>query len=613
MRAFNKAFGMIVFVLALVLLLAPGAGAAPPPQGQEGDGRAYTLQAGESLGALAHKFYGDALAWPAIVEATNARAVTDSRFRRIDDPALVQAGQEVWLPGPAEASRLLGRAVTSTALAPAPSLRPLTAEMLAEFDAHVETLRVRHQIPGAAVAVVRGNELLLAKGYGLRELGRPEPVTPETLFAAGSTTKAMTTMMVASLVDDGLLGWDRPVVEIWPEFNLSDPLATRSLRLRHLFNMSSGAARKDLVWSGAGLSPEQVMASLADLPLVTAPDASYHYNNQMVATGGYIAALAAGGEPGHLLDHYANLLAERVFRPIGMDSARLLPLTFPGDDPSLNYAAPHDITLDGQIVPTYFHADPGISPAGAVIANLLDMARFVQTQLNQGVAPNGNRVVSAANLAETWRPQTRVTDNLSYGMGWFIEDYQGVEIIWHDGDVLGSKAQLAFIPEANIGLVVLSNRLLSTGFSYSVRYHLVEMLYGLEAQKEEPFIAQWDLFLSNIAELRSRVSPTVDPAAAAPLVGQYSGSWRVELHDDNTLWAIRGPYTWRLMPFNGPSYTPARDLPPLDPEAERLEFLITNGFGIATTLLFETDPAGRVKMTFKLYSGEVGAYEKNGE
>lgn len=634
---------MMMAALALALLLAPAGTRAAPQQQDEGQaprlnsGQAYTIQAGETLGALAFRIYGDFLAWPAIVQATNNRAAADSRFRPIDDPGQVQAGQMVWLPGPAEASRLLGRTISAPGLSrvqsrgllppalPGPAeltprlARDVTPALLAEFDAFIETTREQYAIPGAAVAVFNADEILLAKGYGLRQLGRPEPVTPETIFALGSTTKAMTTMLVAGLVDDGLLAWDQPVVDIWPEFRLSDPAVTRSLTLRQLFNMSSGLARKDLAWSGAGLNAEEIMASLADLPLLAPPGSRYGYNNQAVATGGYVAALAAGGEYGRLGQAYADLLRARVFEPIGMDSARLEP-PLSGVSPAApesagNYATPHDIDLDGRITPTYFHADPGISPAGAVLANVLDMARFGQTQLNRGVAPNGNRVVSAANLAETWRPQTRITDELSYGLGWFIEDYQGVELIWHDGDVLGSKSLIMLMPEAEVGLVVLTNRMISTGFSYTVRYRLAEMLYGLESTKAGPFAAQWDGFLATIKELRSRQSPTVDPAAVAPYLGEYSDGWRVELgpatpEGGSTLFAIRGPYRWQLMAFVSPSYTPERDYPPRDPTASAEEFMIANGFGISVPLLFETGPTGAVRMTFKLYSGEVGAYEK---
>jgi hypothetical protein len=165
-----------------------------------------------------------------------------------------------------------------------------------------------------------------------------------------------------------------------------------------------------------------------------------------------------------------------------------------------------------------------------------------------------------------------------------------VRILWHDGDVLGSKALIGFIPDANIGLVVLTNRMISTGFSYSIRYHLLNMLYGLEFEQEAQYEANWDTFNEALVELRAELNPLVDPNEVAPYLGDYEGSWRVELRSDGTLWAVRGPYEWHLMKAAGEG-----------------EFVINNGFGLATPLQFIQDDSG-VIMTFTLTSGELGTY-----
>jgi len=478
----QKIVGLWLTALILLSLTTGLADAAPPAQAG-GQGQAYTVEAGDTLGSLAEKFYQNYSAWPAIQLATNAKAAQDSRFSALPNSDSLQLGQQIWIPDPAEAERLLGGKVKINV----PQLHSLTPQLLAEFDTFVETARQRFRIPGAAVVVVQGNQVAFAKGYGVRELGKPDPVTPETTFAVGSTSKAMNSLLLATLVDEGKLDWDRRVVEIWPDFKLSDPAVTQQIRLRDLLNMSSGVPRVDLAWSGAGLTAEQTMTSLADLPIMTPLGTAYHYNNQIVATGGYIGALAAGGQFGNLRQAYVDLLQAHVFDPIGMTSATT---SIEAIQAQPNHATPHDFTLSGEVLPTHFHADPGITPAGAVNASALDMAKLVMTELGQGVAPDGKRIVSAKNLAETWQPQAKVTKTLSYGMGWFIENYQGVKIIWHDGDVLGFKALIGFIPEANVGLVVLTNRMISTGFSYSVRYHLLESLYGLEFAEEPKFEAQ---------------------------------------------------------------------------------------------------------------------------
>ncbi len=580
-------------ILLATLLLALPAGivqaAAPLPCQSGPPAQVYTAQLEDKLDRLADKFYQDPLAWPAIWQATKALAAKDERFAPLDSPYVIEPGQLLFIPEPAQVDRLL--AEYAAAGKPLPSLaqtQPLSARWLADFSAYVEEARQHFGVPGAAMAIVRDNQIVLAKGFGLRELGREKPVTPETVFAIGSTTKSMTSMLLATLVDEGLLAWDQPVVEIWPAFKLSDPAVTLQIRLRDLLNMSSGVPRADLVWSGAGLSAEQVLESLADLPVLAPPGQRFRYNNQMVASGGYVASLAAGGEYGQLEAAYANLLRARLLEPIGMRSASL---SIEAAQANPNHAMPHDFTLFGETLPTYYHADPGLAPAGAVNANVLDMARFLLTELNQGVSPNGVRVVSAENLAETWRPQIKAYSNTSYGMGWFRESYQGVEMVWHDGDVLGFKSLLAFIPEANVGLVLLANRTISVGFSSSIRYRLIEALYGLDVEAGSRYKARWTAFIEALPGIREPLRATIAADEAAPYLGQYTAGWRVEQQDDGTLWAIRGPYRWHLLTAGGG------------------EFVVNNGFGITTPLQFVEDETGAVIMKFKLSTGEVGQYQ----
>jgi CubicO group peptidase (beta-lactamase class C family) len=578
----------LVLSIGITNLIQP---ANPLPQTQP---YSYIVQAEDTLPRLADKFYQNPSTWPAIWLATNTIAAADPHFSPMDAPQVLQPGQRLLIPPPAEAERLqaeyLARADLIT-LTPSPDAQPLTAAWLAEFVAYVEEARRHFDIPGAALAVVRDNQIVLAQGFGVRELGQPEPVTPETVFGIGSTTKAMNSALIATLVDDGLLTWDQPATEIWPDFKLSDPAVTPQIRLRHLLNMSSGAPRADLAWSGRGLTAEEVMASLADLPILAPPGQSFHYNNQAVAAGGYLAALAAGGEYGRLQQAYAGLIRQRIFEPIGM---RNTTFSIEAALSNPNHATPHDFTLAGETLPTYYHADPGIAPAGAANANALDMARFLLMQLNQGVAANGNRIVSTPNLRETWQPQIEAYSDTSYALGWFVESYQGVKMIWHDGDVLGFKSLLVFIPEARVGLVLLANRTISIGFSSSVRYRLVEQLYGLEAEASSQYKTQWDTFIEALPGIREPLEANPAPAEVAPYLGQYDGGWQVEQRDDGTLWTVRGPYQWQLLAEN------------------EADFVINNGFGLTSEIQFVTDETGQTTMEINLSTGEKGKYRRFG-
>jgi CubicO group peptidase (beta-lactamase class C family) len=494
-------------------------------------------------------------------------------------------GQQLWLPAIESIPALLAE------LAERPQLQPFTAETLASFKAYVETTRQRYEIPGAAVVVIYEGQIIMAEGFGVREVGRSEPVTPETIFPIGSTSKAFNSTMIATMMDEELVSWDQPVVELWPDFMLSDLAHTRQMRLRNLLNMGSGLPRRDLLWSGANLTAEQLMATLPDIPIYYDFGQRYYYNNQLVATGGYVATLAAGGRFGQLQADYSQLLQQRVFDPLGMGSATTsaeVALANP------NHAIPHDLNLYGEVVPTHYHLDESITPAGGVYANALDMAKFLQMQLNEGVTGSGRRIVSAANVRETHRPQTPVTNEISYAMGWFVEDFRGVDLIWHDGDVLGVHAQMVMIPEAELGMVVLSNRILGTMYSAGLQYRLVELAYDLSPKAEAVYNDIWANFVNAIVDIRANLSPTVDPAAVDPLLGLYADGWAIELRGDR-LYATRGSYEWHLLPA---------------PEGH---FVVNNGYGIGINLYLEPDESsGIMTMKFTLPTGETGVYEKVG-
>lgn len=580
---------LIIQLIILIGLLTPAVGlaqeATPTPQLSEG--YVHIVRGNESLSGLANRYYDNIYAWPVIWQATNAKAKYDPRFELLVNPEHLEAGQFLWIPPAEDIPLWLAGYVPEEA-----QLQPLTVELLQTLANYTEEARQRFDIPGAALVIVQGSEIRLAQGFGVRELGRPEPVTPETIFAVGSTTKALNAMLMATLVDDGLITWEEPVTDVWSEFQVGDSPFTKTIRVRHLLNMSSGLPRADLVWSGTDLTAEELMTSLAELEPWANPGDYFLYNNQTVATAGYLGAMAAGGEYGQLSDRYVTLMQQRIFDPISMTTATFSFTTVLAQP---NHATPHDLNLTGEVSPTHHHVDRSIHPAGGVYASATDMARFLMTEINRGVAPNGRRVVSTANLTETWQPQIEViADRLDYGMGWFIEEYRGVTIIWHEGDVLGFKALLAFYPQSDVGLVLLSNRLLGKWFSYSVLYRFTELLYGLnDLYADAVYQKQQTTFEEALVKDYTGLQPYVTPEQVAAYVGEYEDQWRVELRADNTLWAVRGAYQWRLLEATDGDY-----------------YKIYNGFGLGSNLQFVVEADGSVTMQFWLSSGEAGVYKK---
>lgn len=344
-------------------------------------------------------------------------------------------------------------------------------DWLTEYVNYVQDTMDTDGIPGLALAVVQKDEIILAEGYGLRDLARNAPVTPETLFHIGSVHKSMTAMLIATLVDDGLLDWDEPVVNFAPGFALSDPLATQEVTIRHLLSMRGGIPDEAEEYLVEGATPEDVFEVIREVPLLGMPGERFSYSNLSASAGGYLGVLASGDEIKNLYTGYAGLLQERALDPIGMETATIYASQA---QKNLNYSRSYVLSSQGVPVQSesYDFDGDALAPAGSLKANVIEMALYVATQLNRGVAPNGNRVVSAGNLEETWQPYLE-----DYGMGWEIQEYKGVEMIFHTGAYDNFASVIGFIPEFDVGFVILLNsEEMGENLIEDAPYVLVELL-----------------------------------------------------------------------------------------------------------------------------------------
>ena len=451
-------------------------------------------------------------------------------------PALAQT------PGPATPAT--GAAADLSGVEPL----PLTGDRLAEFEASIATLMAQADVPGGAVAVVQGGEIVYLNGFGVREMGGTEAVTPDTLLMIGSVTKPMTAMMAATLVDDGQLRWDTPLVDLLPGVATVDPALTARLTLADAFCACTGLPRQDLelIFSGAELTAEALVASVADIP-VTAPfGETFQYSNQMFATGGYAAAAADGADSG-LYDAYVDVMRDQVLAPVGMARS-----TFDVDavEADGDYAVPHSRGVSGVYQPLSLAQDAAfvspVAPAGGLWSSAREMASYLQTLLGYGVAPDGTRVVSDENLERTWTPRvasapedfptpTLAAAYAGYGLGWVVGDYDGQRMLSHSGSTLGFDAQVAIWPEARLGIVVLTNARGAELATQGVQFRLAELLFEQPAEIEMLVGQGLDASAQRIEELRSRLGDQVDPTAVTPYLGRYRnpllGEVSLALHD----------------------------------------------------------------------------------
>jgi CubicO group peptidase (beta-lactamase class C family) len=400
---------------------------------------------------------------------------------------------------------------------------PLSDDLLAELEGYLVTKMEEWKVPGAAMAIVQNGELVYAKGFGVRNLDSQEPVTPETLMMIGSTTKSMTTLLMAQLVDAGDFDWDTPVVEILPTFAVADPEVTEQISMRNMVCACTGVPRRDLEWvfNANDLTAEEIIESLADFEFFTDFGEAFQYSNQMVASGGYLATLAAGGEYGNLYQDYLVLMQDRVLDPLEMSNS-----TFAFDEVVAgdNYATPYGLTPVGDLVELPLENEAvlvPIGPAGALWSNVEDMANYLITELNRGVAPDGTRVVSEENLITTWEPQVDISAEASYGLGWIVEDYDGIEVISHAGNTFGFTSELAFLPDHGLGISVLTNEQYSV-LNQAVRYRLLELLFQREPQVEELIQFQLEQIGEARDELRESLQERIDPDTVDPYLGGYT-------------------------------------------------------------------------------------------
>lgn len=346
--------------------------------------------------------------------------------------------------------------------------QPLTIQTvdlpwLPDFEQYIQKSMQSEHIPGLALAIVDHQGILAAKGFGVRNFETGAPVTVDTLFHIGSTHKSMTAMLIASLVDDGLFEWDTPLATLAPTFSFSDNQATQSVTMRHLLSMQAGipAAAEDKLDYDA--PAEDVLTVASEAWLFARPGEKFEYSNLSASVAGYLGVLAAGYDEQGLYAGYAKLFEEKVLIPIGMTAATLSVHEAMADP---NYSYSYSLSLFGKVrlSETYdIEGDP-LAPAGSLKANVVEMGNYVSTHLNQGVAPNGNRVVSTENLAETWIPYME-----NYAMGWDVFTYQGIDIISHTGAYDDYASVIGFIPEMDLGFVILLN-------SFEAGYDLVEAI-----------------------------------------------------------------------------------------------------------------------------------------
>ena len=336
----------------------------------------------------------------------------------------------------------------------APTSEP---ELQQRLDLLVEQLEQQRQtlhVPGMAIAVVKDDEVVLTHGFGIADVEEKTPVTPETIFAIGSSTKSFTSTLVGMLVDENKMDWDDPVTEYLPYFQMDIESTDESadITLRDVLSHRTGFVRMGLLIGSGQIPIEEVLldATMAE-PYVPFRQ-KFYYSNVMYMSAGVAAGKVEGTD-------WDTLVAERIFEPLGMDSTTTS-VTQTENDSRLASGYLWDEDLQDYEYRPMRNVD-NIGPSGSINSNVIDMAQWLRLQLNRGEY-EGNRLISEASLSETWTTQIYIAENVGYGMGWMIREWDGQQVIEHGGNVDGFSAQVAMLPESNLGFVLLTNASVST-------------------------------------------------------------------------------------------------------------------------------------------------------
>lgn len=440
---------------------------------------------------------------------------------------------------------------------------------LAQLDPYIRSAMDKTKVPGAAIAVIYNDQVVFLRGYGVRKIGEPEKIDPDTVFELASVSKPIASTILASLVGEGKISWDDRIAALEPGFQLSSPETTREVTIRDFLSHRSGLATEsgDLL-EDLGYSRPNILYRMRYLPLPGTFRKTYAYSNFGYTTGA-IAAATKIGKP------WETIAEEQLYAPLGMTSTSS---RFSDYENRTNKAALH-VMIDGQPFNRFVREADAEAPAGGVSSSARDLAKWVRLQLDQGKW-NGKQLIDANALAETHKPQVcrvpadpaKPNDcprNQYYGLGWDVgKDTQGHDQFAHSGAFfLGTSTAVYIVPEEHIGILALTNST-PVGLPESICLTFLDYLnYGKQQRDYLPLIAHvMDQMIGqtqNASPDYATLPAPATPKAARPLTAyagkytnEYFGTLEVSVADNRLVLRLppRGAY-YELTHWDGDTFT----------------------------------------------------------
>jgi CubicO group peptidase (beta-lactamase class C family) len=430
----------------------------------------------------------------------------------------------------------------------------------ADLDAYVSRVLRTFEVPGAALAIVKDGETVVAKGYGVRKLGAAAPVDGRTLFGIASNTKIFTATALALLVEEGRVEWDAPVVRYLPAFAMFDPYVTRELTVRDLLVHRSGlglGAGDLLWWPPSTYDRPEIARRLRFIKPATSFRSAYAYDNVLYLVAGELITAITG-------QTWEDFVTSRILAKVGMNGSNVRnSLALPGQSGE-NVAATH-ARVDGRVRPIAPFGSDNTDPAGGINSSAEDMAKWLKVRLSDGMLPDGSRLFSeetARELATIVTPMPiddpRIdvpplpASFVGYALGLRVRDYRGHKLVLHDGGLPGYVSRVATIPEAGVGVALLTNQE-STPALGAIVYHILDHYLGAPAfdwlAAYEAVNARAD---AQIAEAERRAGAARDATSRPSLaLAKYAGHYRDSWYGDISIALEQGRLVMRF------SHTPS--------------------------------------------------------
>jgi len=449
--------------------------------------------------------------------------------------------------------------LASLAPSPIPALAQKAAGPPPDLDRYVARVMQEFQVPGLSVAIVKDGKVVVAKGFGVRELGKPGKVDAGTRFGIASNTKIFTATALALLVEEGKLEWDAPVIRYLPAFAMYDPYVTRELTVRDLLVHRSGLGlgAGDLMWwPSSDYSREEIVKRLRYIKPATSFRSAYAYDNVLYSVAGEVIKAVSG-------QSWEDFVSSRILAKIGMTGSNVrASLATRGDNDAMTHAE-----VEGTVRPITPFTNDNVDPAGGINSSAADMAKWLIVQLDSGRVADGSRLFSPRSTRQLWGMVTPIPigdpapelaalrpEFNGYALGLGVRDYRGRKILTHTGGLPGYVSQVTMVPSLRLGVVVLTNQESGSAFQ-SITFHVLDHYLGVPPTDYVSIYSQLDKRQAARFDSVTSAASTVRDSASGPSLpieryaGRYTDPWYGEIQigrEGNGL-AIRFTHTPSLV------------------------------------------------------------------